>query len=210
MISINNLVDSIHTPRCIIRQYHPDDAEIVRKTVEENIPHLSTWMPWVNQYPKSLNEMRAEIRKWNASFLGNTDYPYAIFLSDNKTYIGSTGFHLRQGFGIFEIGYWMSKDFINLGFATEISYALTRVGLKIIGIPKIELHMDEGNLASKRVPEKLNFKLEGTRRYPFEEGTPRIRNHHIFGMLNQEFVINMKYEPLKAFDLYGDEMIFKD
>ena len=49
--------------------------------------------------------------------------------------------------------------------ATESSYALTKLGFEHIGIDQIQMHLNIENAASAKIPEKLTYKLETTRKW---------------------------------------------
>jgi RimJ/RimL family protein N-acetyltransferase len=46
------------------------------------------------------------------------------------------------------------------GHATAASRALTEVALTLPGIERVEIHCDQANLRSQRVPERLGYRLD--------------------------------------------------
>jgi RimJ/RimL family protein N-acetyltransferase len=71
--------------------------------------------------------------------------------------LGGTGLHTRAGAGTGEIGYWVHKDYINQGLATEATAALTKVAFLIERVARVEIHCDPNNVRSAAVPRKLRF-----------------------------------------------------
>ena len=69
----------------------------------------------------------------------------------------------RIGSDGLEIGYWVHAEFVGRGYATSAAQALTTLGLSLAGVTHIEIHHDRTNAASRRVPEKLGFKIVGER-----------------------------------------------
>ena len=193
----------IETERLILRCYELSDAEALKETVDSNLDHLREFMSWSREEPQSIEKKRDLLRGFIAKFYGNEDYVYGAFLKSGEL-IGGTGFHLRRGEGILEIGYWISQKHINKGFATELSYALTKVAFKHVGVEKVEIRNDVANLASKRIPEKLGFRLDcvETDLSKNEDGS-RSKNN-IYCMFKEDFKIISKYEPVKAFDGVGN------
>jgi RimJ/RimL family protein N-acetyltransferase len=81
---------------------------------------------------------------------------------DNKTLIGSTGLHTRQGEHVFEIGYWIRKSELKKGYALETTKALTKVGMEIAGKQRMEIHCDPNNINSLNIPKKIGYTHEAT------------------------------------------------
>jgi dihydrofolate reductase len=88
---------------------------------------------------------------------------FGIFSPDESVVIGGSGLHPRIGDGGLEIGYWIRASQTGHGFATETARALTAAGLRTPGIDRIQILCDPDNTASRRVPEKLGYRLIETR-----------------------------------------------
>lgn len=100
--------------------------------------------------------------------------------------IGSAGFHnysTRHKIG--DIGYWIDEDYRNRGIVTEVVKMLIEYGFRDLNLHSITIHTNELNIASKSIPEKLGFKLDGTYR------EARFDKH-----LNK-FTDNLRYSSLK-------------
>lgn len=92
-------------------------------------------------------------RDWDAG----GDGVYGVLVGD--TVAGGCGLHRRRGPTVLEIGYWLHVDHTGRGYATELAAALTDIGLAQPGIERVEIHHDQANVASRRVPERLGFQL---------------------------------------------------
>ncbi len=68
----------------------------------------------------------------------------------------------RIGAGGLEIGYWVHQALTGRGVATAASAALTEAAFGLPGIDHVEIHHDELNLASERIPVKLGYVCTGT------------------------------------------------
>ncbi len=73
--------------------------------------------------------------------------------------IGGTGLHRRLGPDVLEIGYWIDAAHTGNGFATELVRALTTAAFAVPGIPRVEIHHDEANVASGAIPRRRGFTL---------------------------------------------------
>ena len=67
----------------------------------------------------------------------------------------------RIGPGGLEIGYWVRTDRTGRGVATEAAGLLTDAALALPDVDHVEIHHDEANAASGRVPAKLGYALVG-------------------------------------------------
>ena len=154
----------ITTPRLLIRCYNPTDAFMLADSVTESLDHLLPWMPWATAEPEPLSMKVERLRRMRSNFDLNIDYVYGIFDLEDTRLLGGTGLHTRLGPDALEIGYWIHKDFINQGYATEASAALTRVAFEVHNVQRVEIHCSVENAASASVPRKLGFTCEGTLR----------------------------------------------
>ena len=63
-----------------------------------------------------------------------------------------------------EIGYWLGASFQGKGLITMASTALINNAFDRLDIQRIEIKCCTENLKSRKIPEKLGFKLEGIAR----------------------------------------------
>ncbi len=158
----SGLAYSIHTPRLILRCWHPTDANLLQRTINDNLDYLRPWMDWARQEPESLEMKTERLRRFRDDFLSRRDAVYGIFGADGLRIIGGTGLHARENRDAREIGYWVGQTHANRGLATESAAALTRVAFEIYGVERVEIRCDPRNAASARVAEKLGYTHRST------------------------------------------------
>lgn len=149
----------IVTNRLVIRRYRPEDAEMVSRAIAVSLENLKKWMPWARSEPSDLESKKALLKKFEQDFIKNIDYTFGLFNKREDVLIGSSGLHTRIGAKSREIGYWINSNFLNQGYATESSRALTKVGFEYHGVDAIEIHCDPKNIKSLKIPRKLGFEL---------------------------------------------------
>lgn len=154
----------IVSPRLVIRCWNPVDAPLMKAAVDANVEHLLPWLPFARNEPEELQVKIERIRRWRSRFDTDADYTYAIFNADETQVVGSTGLHKRIGDQAFEIGYWIDRELVNQGYATEVTAALVKAAFEIMAVRRIEIHCDPRNLRSAAVPRKLGFFHEATLR----------------------------------------------
>jgi RimJ/RimL family protein N-acetyltransferase len=127
----------IHTKHLVVRCWDPRDAVLLKKALDESAEHLKPWMPWAHDEPEDLEDKIARLRGFRAEFDLGQDYTYGIFDRDETEVLGAAGLHTRVGEGAREVGYWVHKDHVNRGIATEAAAALVRVGFEVDGLKRI-------------------------------------------------------------------------
>lgn len=195
----------IETERLVIRCYHPQDAHLLQKSIQESVEHLRPWLPWVKTEPEDLKVKIERLRMFRAKFDTSEEYIYGVFDLKETELIGGTGLHPRVGENALEIGYWVNVNHVNKGYAAEFSAALTKVAFEIENIIRVEIHCDPKNHRSATIPKKLGY---------VHEATLRSRNENIDGDLIDSMVWSITKEEylksppskakIKAFDAIGN------
>ncbi len=197
----------ILTRRTVIRCWDPADAPLLKAAVDESREHLRPWMAWAIT-PIDLQEELHLLRSFRSRFDIGEDFIYGIFDREETRVLGGTGLHTRAGPGAREIGYWIHKDFVNQGYATEISAALTRVAFELDEVWRVEIHVAVENVRSAAVPRKLGFTCEATlrQREYLEDG--RLHDHLIWTLLSQEYPASpCAQAEIQAFDALGRSLL---
>lgn len=145
----------IVTSRLLIRSWDPMDAPMLSAAVESNVHHLRPWMPWATIEPTPLDERMQYLRKSRGDFDLGKDFIYGIFDKTGAEVIGGTGLHTRRGMDAREIGYWIGQKHARIGYATEVSAALTKVAFEVDKVIRVEIHCAIDNSKSAGVPAKL-------------------------------------------------------
>lgn len=199
---------TIHTTRLVIRCWDPADSSSFKLSVDENLDHLRTFMPWAANYPQDLQVMVERLRGNRGRFDLGQEYVYGIFSKDGSRVLGGAGLHPRAGPNALEIGYWIHKDYINQGLATEVSAALTRVAFEVHEVERVEIHCAEENLASAAVPRKLGFTHEATLRHRTLLLDGISHNMMIWTLLRDEYPGSASEKaPITAYDALGRKIL---
>ncbi|MGE7432855.1 GNAT family N-acetyltransferase [Kitasatospora sp. NPDC001175] len=136
------------------------DAPELNAAVTASLDHLRPWMEWAGETP-SLDHTREMTRAGVDAWQAGSDFMYLLGADDRPgSVVGAFGLHGRIGPGALEIGYWVAVDHVGHGLATAAARALTEAALALPGVGRVEIHCDEGNLASAAVPRKLGYRLD--------------------------------------------------
>jgi len=198
----------IHTHRLVIRCWDPADAFLLQAAVHESLDHLLPWMPWASSEPEDIQVKIERLRTFRGKFDLNQDFIYGIFNEDQTRVLGGTGLHTRLESDAREIGYWIHKDFINQGLATEISAALTKVAFEVSKMNRVEIHCASDNVRSAAVPKKLGYTHEATlpRRTLLSDG--KYHDTMIWALFRDEYEESPASKAeIQAFDCMGRQII---
>jgi RimJ/RimL family protein N-acetyltransferase len=202
----------IHTQRLVLRCWNPIDAPLLKAAIDESVEHLLPWMPWAADEPTELQIKIDRMRYWRGKFDLSQDFVYGVFNRDETRVLGGSGLHTRLGVTAREIGYWIHKDFINQGLATELSAALTRVAFEIDQVQRVEIHCDPANLRSAAVPRKLGYIHEATlgKRIPASTNpeAEELRDVMIWTMFAENYPASPAASAqIEAFDAAGRQIL---
>lgn len=145
-------IDSIDSPRLIIRSFVKEDAYRAYKI--RNDPEMGEYLhdeakEYVDrEYIKNLEELE-----------NDEECAYLIPISkETKKRVGTCSFLLTDGGETFDIAYCIHKSLCNKGYATEIAQALISYA-RCKGASKVSIIVNQDNMASRRVAEKCSGKV---------------------------------------------------
>ncbi len=84
---------------------------------------------------------------------------FSVILKETGELIGDCGLEQMEDQGAAELGYDFRSDYWNQGYATEAAVAVRDHAFDVLGLPKLISLIRVGNLASKRVAEKVGMTL---------------------------------------------------
>jgi ribosomal-protein-serine acetyltransferase len=144
-----------------LRRWRAADADLCLRLVTESLAHLRPWMPWATS-DYDLGTAEGYLQRCEDDWQAGAAFQYVILVDGQPA--GSSGLMARIDPGGLEIGYWVHPAYTGRGVATSAARALTTAALTLPGIDHVEIHHDELNLASERVPVKLGYTHVETRR----------------------------------------------
>jgi len=118
-------------------------------------------MDWAVDGVPSEADQREAFRQGEAAFEDGTQFGYLLREVATGEVVGGCGLLPRVGPGGIEIGYWVRSDRQSRGYATATARALTGAALEWLPeVQAVEIHVDEGNKRSLRVPAKLGYQID--------------------------------------------------
>jgi RimJ/RimL family protein N-acetyltransferase len=130
--------------------------------IEESFPELELWMPWAQEMP-TLDGLSAVLRQGEIDFRADRSWEYALVDAHTDDVMGSAGLHHTEDPETFEIGYWVRTSRTRRGVATSVARTLISAASTYLETARqIVIRMDQANLASASVPQKLGFTLDAS------------------------------------------------
>ena len=157
-------------PVTLCRNRVADTADALA-AIEASIDDLRLWMDWAVDGVPSEPAEEELFRRAEAAFEDGAEFGYLMREVATGEAVGGCALLPRVGPGGIEIGYWVRSDRHSRGYATAATRALTAAAFEWLPeVQVVELHIDEGNKASARVPAKLGYQID--RREQRERITP--------------------------------------
>ncbi|MGA2398058.1 MAG: GNAT family protein [Steroidobacteraceae bacterium] len=145
--------------RCIVRRFLATDAKSVASAANDR----RIWLQLRDFFPHPYHVADAE------RYIGRVavvDPPLSLVITVDGRAAGSVGLQPMTDVNrrTAEIGYWIGAAFWGRGIATEAVTLVTDWAFGAHGFLRIFAQPFAGNLASRRVLEKVGYELEGTMR----------------------------------------------
>lgn len=153
--------ERIETDRLYIRPCQPGDGPTLYDSIQASREELKKWLPFANK-EQTVEEIEEGVRKSFSAFITREDFRLHIYRKEDDVFIGSTGLHrINWSVRKFEIGYWCDTRHHKKGYISEAVEALTKFAFETLEANRVEIRCDPDNISSKKIPERLNFTLEG-------------------------------------------------
>ena len=144
------------TERMVLRQMEMNDVDDLMGILSDPVA--------MRYYPNTKSRQEAEewVRRVRESYRDNGFGLWAAILKDSGEFAGQCGLTVQEvgGKNEIEIGYLFLRRFWGRGLATEAARAVRDHGFNMPGCERLVSLIDPGNLASRRVAEKVGLTQE--------------------------------------------------
>jgi len=168
----------------MLRMLSARDAKQLFEITDRSRSHLKKWLPWLNDTVSEADSL---------SFIKNSFIPYqnrkgltaGVFY--RKKLVGVVGYNsidLKNRIGT--VGYWLDIHQTGKGIMSHSVKALVNYGFTELNLNRIEIRCAVGNIASRAIPERLEFVQEGILR-EVEWLYHHFVDHVIYSMLQKDW-----------------------
>jgi RimJ/RimL family protein N-acetyltransferase len=177
----------ISTDRLILRHPIISDAIEINRAKNEVWDELHKWMIWAYDEQKTMHATESFIRNIGKDSLVG-------FCKDSGKFVVSTGLMTTGKPDEYATGYWVAKDFLGKGYATEATAACIHFAFTQLSAKAIHIGYLEGNDKSKRIIEKLGFENETIKSKSFARCSDQtLVDEHEFYMTDTSRLLNTNY-----------------
>lgn len=144
--------------RVALRAPRDEDVEEVYAACQD--PEVQRWTSVPVPYRREDAEFFVAgiaAREWAAG----TSATFLVRERASGALVGAMGLHDISA-GTAEIGFWTAPGLRGRGLTTAAAGLLCRWGFEALGLARIEWQAYVGNTGSRRVAEKVGFRVEGT------------------------------------------------
>jgi len=166
-----------------LRRLIPADAEALFAAVDRDREHLDRWLRWSGSI-RSENDARSFLD----GFTGPADdggFHEGIWLRGRLAGGVVCWYEDRRNRSA-EVGYWLGREFTGRGLATRATRLVVEHLFAERSLHRVEMQCGIDNAPSRRVPERLGFRLEGIRRDSHWISN-RFVDHCVYGCLVAEW-----------------------
>jgi len=174
---------TLETPRLVLRQIFPEDLPAMFRIQSD--PEVARYFGRPADTTPEETQKRLECIITGVREC--TSIRWALTPRDSGELVGSGGFwRWDKAHRWAEIGYELLPSHRGKGLMPEALAAMIRFGFERMELHRVEANIDPGNVASRRVLEKLGFVCEGVKRENwFHEGKFTDTPH--YGLLRADF-----------------------
>jgi RimJ/RimL family protein N-acetyltransferase len=145
-----------------LRAWEPEDVPAIAESCAE--PEIARWLDLIPQ-PYTEDDARWYVAHCEQGWREGTNSNFAIVEVASDRVVGAMGArHLEAEHGVTEVGYWVRADARGRGYAPRALRLISDWLLDALGVARVQLRADTGNVASRRVAERAGFVEEGTLR----------------------------------------------
>lgn len=179
--------DAFETERLIVRCPRPGDGRLVYEALVESLDALRQFpasLPWALEVP-SVERSEIFCREGFADFIARRDFPFLIVVRGSATIAGCCGLRSPDwSIPALDVGWWGRASCQGQGLVTEAVSGLLDFAISRLGARRIAASVDERNVRSLRVCERVGMQLEGVLRHERIDPDGTLRNTCVYSRVS--------------------------
>jgi len=137
--------------------------------------------------PRSLEATAAWLAGHAAQFAAGASWRFPFFDRASGALLGQTGLFDRVGELGLETGYWVRREAVGRGYASEATSAMVRLAFDHHRVDRVEIHHAVENEPSGAVARRLGFTCEATLRRRAVDCEGGIHDRRVWSLFADDF-----------------------
>lgn len=167
-----------------LRPLRAGDAAEMHALIAASREHLDRWLRWSSGIA-SRDDATAMIAMFEAKEAQGDGFLLGIFV-DGALAGGLVCWYIHAQNRNAEIGYWLGEGQVGKGLAGRSAERALAYLFEVRNLHRVEMQCAVENVASRAIPERLGFTMEGVRRGSHWI-TTRFLDHCVYGLLQPEW-----------------------
>ncbi len=160
--------------------------------IQKNRTYLEQYLPWI---PSIKKEWHAQQFLREARMMNKGKQRLTTLIIHQTKLAGAVSLvHIDPLNKRAEMGYWLQEDLQGQGIMTRSCARLIRYVFMGLHLNRVEMKMVASNTTSKKIPLRLNFKLEGTLKDYQVNKEGNFENVEIYGLLKKDWKNNFNMD----------------
>jgi ribosomal-protein-serine acetyltransferase len=162
-----------------VRPLRASDAPLFHSVIVRERAHLDRWLRWSSGIA-TLADAEAMIASFEKKEAEGDGFFSGVW-AEEALVGGVVVWYVHPTHRNAEVGYWLASSHLGRGLASRAAERATS-HLFAAGVHRVEMQCAVENAASRAIPERLGFRLEGVRRESHWI-TNRFLDHCVYGKL---------------------------
>jgi ribosomal-protein-serine acetyltransferase len=173
------------SPDITLKEVEANDAAAIFNTINSQRTYLGKWLPFVQHTCR-----QDDTEQFIASIINapQSAHDLVFVILYKQQFCGLIGFKDTDRTNLkTELGYWLSETYQKKGIVTQAVSSLVNFAFNDMEMNRIQIKCAVGNHASKGIPVRLGFRLEGIERAGELLSNGEFVDLEVYSMLRSEW-----------------------
>ena len=187
-INPNDLPSEFNSKRLLMRRYQLNDSAVYYHMLRNNWEHLYEFLPSFLVNVQSEEDIKTWFAKQQAEWNALNLFLFGVWKKETGAYIGES-YLANPDWDVprVEVGYFLVKESIGQGYATESAKAIIQYAFEQMKVLRINLQCAADNTASIQVAKRCGFTQEGCFRQHHRKKDGTLVDMFWYGLLLSEW-----------------------
>jgi RimJ/RimL family protein N-acetyltransferase len=192
--NLRDLPTEFTSERLLLRRYQLNDSAMYYHMLRNNWEHLYEFLPSFLVNMRGEEDIKTWFARQHAEWNALNLFIFGVWEKVTGVYVGES-YLANPDWDVprVEVGYFIVKEFIGKGYATESANAIIRYAFEQMKVLRIDLRCATDNTASIQVAKRCGFTQEGCFRQHHRKKDGTLVDMLWYGLLLSEWQ-NMQYQ----------------